>query len=422
MSAVKRVGGLHGGGIDTLVWIANNKDGNGNIIKFFSEMAKGAKSAASSVDSSAGIIKKALAGISGGAKGAWSSLGVFGKVSLTLFAVATAVSLVVHVVDELTVSAAEAKENLEKLKNEYSENETELSSVNSELDETKKRIDELQSEGTLTFTEREELENLQNQNAELERQKSLLESIRDMKRSEIKAAFVQTMDKDVNDRWEYQGWGSEGPQFYSDRDGIETALNNYKWYTRQIEELDKEYANDLNNSSYLDRRSKLVERRQERLSYLMQKNTDFASASEGISYIQEPKDETERSVNIWLDYINDFQDKLNIALGGDSAKSHAFTRVITTSFNDVTSGLQELGKQGKVTWDMLQDAAYTAYNALAVRMTVTQPSGSFQSNIIQGYSSASRNMFSSCSERSCVRWHGCRRHFCCRLPVHFFSQ
>lgn len=90
MSAVKRAGGLQGGGIDTLVWIANNKDGNGNIIKFFSEMAKGAKSAASSVDSSAGTIKKALAGISGGAKGAWNSIGLFGKISIGITAVATA--------------------------------------------------------------------------------------------------------------------------------------------------------------------------------------------------------------------------------------------------------------------------------------------------------------------------------------------
>ena len=89
MSAVKRAGGLQGGGIDTLVWIANNKDGNGNI-KFFSEMAKGAKSAASSVDSSAGTIKKALAGISGGVKGAWNSIGLFGKIGIGITAVATA--------------------------------------------------------------------------------------------------------------------------------------------------------------------------------------------------------------------------------------------------------------------------------------------------------------------------------------------
>lgn len=69
---------------------ADTKLGNGNIIKFFSEMAKGAKSAASSVDSSAGTIKKALAGISGGVKGAWNSIRLFGKIGIGITAVATA--------------------------------------------------------------------------------------------------------------------------------------------------------------------------------------------------------------------------------------------------------------------------------------------------------------------------------------------
>ena len=55
---------------------------------------KGAKSAASSVDSSAGIIKKALAGISGGAKGAWNSIGLFGKIGIGVAAVATAYGVI----------------------------------------------------------------------------------------------------------------------------------------------------------------------------------------------------------------------------------------------------------------------------------------------------------------------------------------
>lgn len=73
--------------------------GKGNIIKFFSEMAKGAKTAASSVDDSAGTIKKALAGISGGAKGAWSSIGLFGKIGLIISAISLAYS-VYHDINE----------------------------------------------------------------------------------------------------------------------------------------------------------------------------------------------------------------------------------------------------------------------------------------------------------------------------------
>lgn len=77
MSAVKLAGGFDGDFLALIDYAQATK--SGNIIKFFSEMAKGAKSAASSVDSSAGIIKKALAGISGGAKGAWNSIDCSGK-------------------------------------------------------------------------------------------------------------------------------------------------------------------------------------------------------------------------------------------------------------------------------------------------------------------------------------------------------
>ena len=145
MSAVKRVGGLHGGGIDTLVWIANNKGGSGNIIKFFSEMANGAKTAASSVDDSAGTIKKALAGISGGANGAWSSIGTFGKIGL----VVAGISLVVGAVQKY-------KAHMEELRQEAANAANEFADSQSSMDDYASRITELRTalaEGTLTETE-----------------------------------------------------------------------------------------------------------------------------------------------------------------------------------------------------------------------------------------------------------------------------
>ena len=73
----------------------DTKLGSGNIIKFFSEMAKGAKTAASTVDDSAGI--------SGGAKGAWSSIGTFGKIGL----VGAGISLVVGAVQKYKAHASD---------------------------------------------------------------------------------------------------------------------------------------------------------------------------------------------------------------------------------------------------------------------------------------------------------------------------
>lgn len=287
-----------------------------------------------------------------------------------LLATAAAIGVIIRLFDLFTVSANEARENLNNLKGEYENNEGELTSLNSELDTTKQRIDELQAKGTLTFTEKEELENLQKQNAELDRQKSLLEAIQALKKDEVNKAFVQTMEKDVDNSLEYQGWGSEGPSFMSDRSRIDFAFKDYQYYSNLISKLDAQYADNLTDEDYLKKRQRYDEWRTELLTYLSGKNDDFMDAADGISYIPEPKDEDDRRVNAWLDYINDYQDKMNILLGGSGAKEHAFSRVITTSFNEVTKGLQDLGSQGKVTWEMLRDPKYDGFISKMVELGV----------------------------------------------------
>ena len=105
MSAIKLAGGFDGDW-SSIIGYAKDAEGSDNIIKFFSEMAKGAKTAASSVDDSAGTIKKAMAGISGGAKGAWKSIGLLGKASIVL----TAVSLVANVVQRYKAHMEEMRQ------------------------------------------------------------------------------------------------------------------------------------------------------------------------------------------------------------------------------------------------------------------------------------------------------------------------
>ena len=185
-----------------------------------------------------------------------------------LLATAAAIGVILQLFDLFTVSANEARENLNNLKGEYENNEGELTSLNSELDTTRQRIDELQAKGTLTFTEKEELENLQNQNAELDRQKSLLESIQALKKDEVNKAFVQTMEKDVDNSLEYQGWGSEGPSFMSDRTRIDFAFKDYQYYSNLISKLDAQYADNLTDEDYLKKRQRYDEWRSELLTYL----------------------------------------------------------------------------------------------------------------------------------------------------------
>ena len=158
MSAIKLAGGFDGDW-SSIIGYAKDAEGNGNIIKFFSEMAKGAKTAASSVDDSAGTIKKALAGISGGAKGVWNSIGLFGKISL----VVAGISLVVGAVQKY-------KAHMEELRQEAANAANEFADSQSSTDDYASRITELRTalaEGTLTESEayqaKKELYDIQSQ-------------------------------------------------------------------------------------------------------------------------------------------------------------------------------------------------------------------------------------------------------------------
>lgn len=72
-----------------------------------------------------------------------------------------------------------AAEAAQEAQTTYEDTVSQLDSVNSELETTQERIEELQalsSNGTITLTQEAELEKLRQQNAELERQKALLEA------------------------------------------------------------------------------------------------------------------------------------------------------------------------------------------------------------------------------------------------------
>ena len=103
--------------------------------------------------------------------------------------------------DALTVSAEEASDKIEESRSAYEETTSTIESMNSELETTKKRIEELEARDALSFTDKAELDNLREQNAELERSISLLEKKR---QNEAKQTVVdikqnqETLDEDFD--------------------------------------------------------------------------------------------------------------------------------------------------------------------------------------------------------------------------------
>lgn len=91
-------------------------------------------------------------------------------------------------------SAEALQEKLDELRNELSSVESELNSLQSELKDTDERIEELMSQGSLTFVEQEELNKLKSVSAELKAQIELQENLRKSMQQGVNSASIEATD------------------------------------------------------------------------------------------------------------------------------------------------------------------------------------------------------------------------------------
>ena len=236
-----------------------------------------------------------------------------------------------------------ATEKLEESKQAYQEVKSELESVNNELKTTKDRIKELEGKDTLTFTEKEELDNLKKRNNELGYQNDLLEEQNRIKNKEKNKDFVHLMDKK-----------SEGSVYTTDENGNQVELTGkYK----------RKYWDDFNISNYLSAKARHDEEAIDTYEQQMiDRWEEYEDNISGMEYITSPSNDDEEAVNEWLDFAYDYRDRMMIALGADGAKQNAFNRVVDNlQFDKVVQGLQDLGEEGKVTAKMLDDPKYDKF-------------------------------------------------------------
>lgn len=118
-----------------------------------------------------------------------------------MYAITTALSLISDLlgglkdfIDGQIETVEEAQEKFEELNSELSSVKSELNNLNSELEDTQKRIDELLAQGSLSFTEQEELKRLRAENAELERKIALNETLEESLQKSTNAASIHATD------------------------------------------------------------------------------------------------------------------------------------------------------------------------------------------------------------------------------------
>ena len=147
---------------------------------------------------------------------------------------------VVKVIQALYVSADEAREKIQKATEAYEEQTSALESLNSELKTTKDRIDELNSQDSLTIVEQEELEKLQQQEASLERQIKLQEKLAQDAQKTQATEIAKNYKKSTSDiatgpdLMQYRSWNENRNGVYRDE-----YVDADTWFNSITQDLDK---------------------------------------------------------------------------------------------------------------------------------------------------------------------------------------
>lgn len=303
--------------------------------------------------------------------------------------------------DLFTVSLDEHRQKLDDLKSKYDEFESKLQSIQSELETATQRIVELEAKDNLTFVEREELDKLKETNAELKRQQDLLEQSKKLAQNDVNKEFVATMKKDVDDTGEYThyhtpflgadngtwktwSWSSIWRDLGSMGMGVDYSTSERSYIEQQFqqyESLKDQYASATTqkDKDRIDKQIKEIE------TYLNDKSQQWLTDSDGIGYITNPQNDDERNVNEYLDYINDFRDRVAIETGGTDAKYNAFTRILNKDeFSDIKSQLESLGDVGELTSEKIKDlipVGSELYNKLVSLGVIAEDDSSWYGNL-----------------------------------------
>lgn len=129
-----------------------------------------------------------------------------GPIGVLVGAISAAIPVVTKVVDEMHVSAQEAKEALEDSVKEYSQGQDDLESLNNQLTDIQNKIKQIQNQGTITLTDAQELANLKAQNEELKAEIDNQERLNELKaeqtnkdtRTAFKSGSFDMADRNVN--------------------------------------------------------------------------------------------------------------------------------------------------------------------------------------------------------------------------------
>lgn len=238
------------------------------------------------------------------------------------------------------------EERTEEAKSKYENADSEISSLNDELDENKIKIDELQNKGSLTYVEKSQLNDLKDATQELERQLEIQKSLKaDSSRElakdtidEYKKKYDDSTAESVSSKIELVKKDTTGQYGYSfsNTKSVESNAKDYIVALKQIQEFEEKYKN-TEDEYWKTEYNSLIEQWRDRLQDT-ESNFDTISAD-----LSEKMADMEEGYNLALDN----KDKNQLS-SSDKETIQYYERM-----RDLLSEIQKLRNPGKYNSDQI---------------------------------------------------------------------
>ena len=216
-----------------------------------------------------------------------------------IFAITEVIEIVGKLIDNQIHKVEKINEEIDSTRSNYDETVSNIKSMNDELNTTQDKINDLQSKGSLSFTDQQELENLKEQNTELEKNISLQEQKKKSESTQLVNDVVQNKDTLFKD--------------------FKSTLNNFSITKKSSEESNEAGLNLLNAGEIS------VDRYQDQVS-------------ENESAIEEYKNKVIDQIERFEQYKQDIVNKY------ETDDSSSFSKGDQELYNDITAQLQEAYK------------------------------------------------------------------------------
>ena len=251
----------------------------------------------------------------------------------------------------------QAKEQAQESQQSYSDAASQVTSLNSQLQDTNSQIEAIQSKGTLSITDQAELERLQHQSTELERQLDLAQQLADTKSKQAAEEAVDALEKTSTEDLATPLKVKDGP-YSAERDAgyqytdIVTATKNE---ITELEELnkrrdalmEKRSSSSKKEKENIDSQISDIEAQTEKLKDGLSSNiSDLSSLRE--NFIDQTTGAVKSGYESYYNDITDLIDSYNmIDLSPIERKAQSLENFFSdTQASGIKSYLQELANSG----------------------------------------------------------------------------